>query len=389
MITNDSEPVIIRGVDKAPNVEEILFNKFRSKVEETVDQVMEITARGNISTAIGDSFFGINHRQQSGIIPINKDVYGYTFFTRPRLNLTEENIYSERMLTPLLTKESQSLQRIIRLTLDTEISRGLLERSNVLDKNVTCPFVDPLQAFIPTLTNNIMSMSGWPDMRVETFTSQNGIFNETYSFIDNYVKFLGSFDITANFRNLPGDPITAMFTSWIIAASAYYMGTMVPYPDDTLQNEINYTTRIYRLVMDADKHRVQKIAATGAAFPYSVPMGSSFDYEVDKHLNQSNESVAINFKCTGAIYNDPILIDEFNRTVIMFNNNMGDEYRARTMVKVPLPALAAFNNRGYARIDPMSFELEWYVSAQEFKERMPIYYRTLDPTKEVLKGNNV
>lgn len=386
MITNNEAPLIVKGVDKSPDTEKILFEQFRTKPEDAINQVMEISARGPIATAIGDSFYGINHRQQSGIIPINKDVYGYTFFTRPRLNLTEENIYAERMLTPLLSKESNSLQRIIRLTLDTEISRGLVHESNLLDKNLSCPFVDPLQAFIPMLTNNIASMSGWPDMRVETFSSQNGIFNESYSFIDNFVKFYGSFDITANFRNLPGDPITSLFTAWIVAASAYYMGTMVPYPDDVLQNEINYNTRIYRLVMDADKHRVQKIAATGAAFPYSVPLGSAFDYEVDKHLNQANEQVAINFKCTGALYNDPILIQEFNRTTENFNPSMRPEYRTRTMTKVPLAALAIFNNRGYPRIDPRSFELEWYVPTEEFKERMPIYYRQLNPDQEILGG---
>lgn len=380
---NTQEPMEVFG-PRAPDPSEILLNAYNTTPEEAVNRTLQITQRGSIETAVGNTFYGLNHRQTTPFIPINKDYYGYTFFTRPRLNLTEENIYGERLLTPLLTKNPHSLQRIIRLTLDTELSFGRVDPMNKFDIGISCPFVDPHQAFIPLLSNNILSMSGWPDMRVETFTSQNGIFNESYSFIDNFVKFYGTFDITANFRNLPGDPISAMFMAWIVAASAGYMGTMIPYPDDNRNTEINYNTRIWRLVMDSDKRRVQKIAACGASFPYSVPMGNMFDYESDKPLNQGNEQVSINFKCMGAQYNDPILVKEFNDTVKMFNPEMRDNARDRMMSKVPLDALSIFNNQGYPRIDPKTFELDWYVSTAEFKRLMPILYRQQNPVDKLL-----
>lgn len=330
---------------------------------DAINNVLKTTQIGPTNTAIGDSFFGINHRQTPPAIQSNKDFFGLTFFTRPRLNFTSENIRSIRLLTPLLTTESSSIQRIIRCLLDPMLAKR--------DLGITSPFVDAQQAFIPVLTNNLLSMSGWPDVIAPTFTSQPGIYQEAFSFVDGVTSNYTTYDITANFRNIPGDPITLLFLMWVHYAALVYEGRLVPYPDMLIQNEIDYNTRIYRLVLDSSKTRVTKIAACGAAYPMSSPIGAAFNFENDKPINSSNDQISIPFRCMGAIYQDDILIDEFNRTTIEFNSTLKDGTREGMYTKIPINALSIFNNSGYPRINPDTYELEWWIENELFQSRLP------------------
>ena len=357
--------------DNKPSLDDIVKLDSSLRTPDRVTQeVFQASPVGSLTTAIGDTFYGINHRQTPGAISINKDYYGLTFFTRPRLNLTADNIRTQRLLTPLLTTERASIQRIIRCLLDPELYRSRADAANGVS-----PFVDPQQAFIPVLTNHLLSISGWPDVVAPTFTSAEGVYKEQISLIDGLTQNYSTYDITANFRNIPGDPISLLFYVWITYASMVYQGVMVPYPDMIINNEIDYNTRIYRLVLDSTKTRVQKIAATGAAFPLNTPLGAAFNYEADRPVNNSNDQITINFRCMGAIYQDDILIYEFNRTNELFNDTMSDGKRERHYTKVPMQALGVFNNRGYPRINPDTYELEWWVDNDTYNNLLPMYNR--------------
>lgn len=368
--------------DTKPSVAEILSKAGKGTVEENLDKLTRASPHGQISSALGDSFYGLNHRQQPGAIQINKDFYGLTFFTRPAMNLTTENLRAIRQLAPLLTSESKSIQRIIRCLLDPELGRE--------GTGIDSPFVDNDQAFIPILTNNLLSISGWPDVIAPFHTSQEGVYKEAFSLVDGLTVNYSTYDITANFRNMPGDPITLMFFVWCHYMSLVYRGDMVPYPDFIIQNEIDYQTRIYRLVLDSTKTRVQKIGACGAAFPTNAPMGAAFNFEHDRPINASNDQISIHFQCMGAQYQDDILIYEFNRVVGLFNRGLSSEKFVdaysrdtdgqlvttstnREFKKVPMDALVIFNNRGYPRINPATYELEWWVSNDDYEQRIGVY----------------
>lgn len=345
------------------NVADALRTNGLGTPSESVDRLSQASPIGSLSTAIGDSFYGINHRQTPPAVQINKDYYGLTFFTRPQMNMTTENLRAVRLLTPLLNKESASIQRIIRCLLDPRLAKKGF--------GIGSPYVDEHQAFIPILTNNLLSMSGWPDVVAPTMTSQPGVYQEAFSFVDGVTVNYTTYDITANFRNLPGDPITLLFLVWAHYMSLVYQGVLVPYPDMIIQNEIDYQTRIYRLVLDSTKTRVTKIAATGASFPLSSPIGASFNFEHDRPINNANDQISIPLRCMGAIYQDDILIDEFNKTTIMFNDSLKDGARERHYKKVPIEALGIFNNRGYPRINPDTYELEWWVDLTEYNYILP------------------
>jgi hypothetical protein len=188
----------------------------------------------------------------------------------------------------------------------------------------------------------------------------------------NVAEDFQQFSLTASFRNIPGDPITAFFFYWCRYMAAVFEGSLVPYPHMIFNNEIDYNTRIYRLVLDSSKTIVQKIAATGASFPLGSPTGAAFNFDSNSGpLNSSNDQITINFQCFGATYLDDILIDEFNRTVQYFNNGMMDANRAGLYTQVPMSALTIFNNTGYPRIDPNTYELQWWVDNQQYAYYLP------------------
>lgn len=354
-------------------VAEVLAVNKMGTPAENIDNVFRATPGGALSTAIGDNFYGINHRQTPNAIQINKDYFGLAFFTRPRLNLSTENLRAVRQMTPLLTSNGDSIQRIIRCLLDKTLAT----------RGINSQFVDNQQAFIPILTNSLLSMSGWPDVTLPTMTSQDGVYKEAFSMADGVTANYSTYDIQASFRNMPGDPITSLFLNWIHYASNVFQGTMVPYPEFIVENEIDYMTRIYRLVLDSTKTYVKKIAACGAAFPQASPIGAAFNFSHDKPINDSNDQISIPFRCIGAMYQDDILIYEFNKTTEQFNSLLEDKSRESHYVKVPIDALAIFNNRGYPRINTKTYELEWWVSKDEYNYRLPTYKNQLPNT---LKG---
>ena len=319
------------------------------------------------STAMTNNVYGVNHRQTPAAIPINKDRYGYTFFTRPQLNMQRPNLRSVRLFAPLLTTTPLSYERMIRCLLDPRMMIGYgnrekdIEGNNPEGEGITCGLVDNDNAFIPVLTNSITSISGWPDISLPTFSAPEGAYKEGYSLVDGVSVDYTTYDITANFRNSRGDPIVSLFYYWAHYMAHVFEGSLVPYPDMISENEIDYQTRIYRLVMDPTNTKVTRIAACGAAFPLNVPMGGIFDYSNEKPYNDVNANTAINFRAMGFICQDDILIRSFNTTVGIFNRSMRDSRRSLEMVQIPKHLLPVFNNRGYARINPDTRELEWWV----------------------------
>jgi len=346
-------------------------------IDTTLDDIFKSTPLGAITNSIGNVFYGINHRQQAGPVPINKDTYGLTFFTRPQLNLSTQNIRSDRRLTPLLTKEEASIQRIIRCYLDPRLNNN----GSVDSAGITCPFVDAQNAFIPVLTNHMISCTNWPDISIDTFTSKPGAYKEVYSQVDSTFEIYWPYDITVTFRNMIADPITYLFYVWTLYQSLVFQGILVPYPDFLVKNEYDYNTRIYRLVLDNTKKYVQKIGCTGASYPTSVPMGAVFNTDNDGHLNQSNRDIQIQFRTMGACYQDDIIIHEFNSVVEIFNpsmrKNKTENNRDILLKKVDVDMLKLFNNRGYPRIDPDSYELEWYVDKGEYTQTIESVARNI------------
>lgn len=351
------------------------------RINTTIEDVLRYTPVGAPDTAMGSAFYGINHRQTPAPIPLNKDNYGLVFFTRPQLNLSTENIRAERFLGPLLTKQDASIQRIIRMYLDP--------RLGAQDQAIMSPFVDNKNAFMSLLTNHCISCTGWQDVLLDTYTSQPGAYREVYTQTDGVFKNYTTYDISATFRSMAGDPILLLMLVWQFYQAAVFEGKLIPYPDFLVQNEIDYNTRIYRLVLDHTKQYVQKIACTGASFPINTPIGNSFNFEVDTPLNMANKEFTIQFKSVGARYMDDIVVHDFNKVVGIFNPSMrlSDMSKSKDMVKVHMSELYLFNNMGYPYIQPNTKELQWYVSVADYNRISSAYSRHMDALVEATLGN--
>src|ERR1035437_6062827 len=342
-------------------------------IPHTLDEYFQSTPLGSLERVLGNNLYGINHRQITAPLPMNKDVYGLTLLVRPQLKLLSENIRNTRLLYPLLTTVAESIPRFIRCTLDPRLAMGYYAPGTnpgtapmQISGQFQSPFCDPSQAFIPVLSNNVASVSGWPDMNLPTFTSHEGAYGQTYAQADGIVRNYTAYDLELTFRNTRGDTILYMFYIWLQYMSMVFEGLLVPYPDFITENELDYCTRIYRLVLDVDRRYVKKIAATGVSFPTTVPEGQFFDYSTDHPYNTQSQDITVRFKSLGAQYHDDILIFEFNQTVCQFNPSMSDGNRDLLMIKVDATLLNLFNNKGYARINPSTYELEWWVDSALF-----------------------
>jgi len=375
----------------------------------SIDQLMSSWPVGSIQKAIGNNLYGINFRQTGNAVPRDKSVYGFTFFTRPQLNLSSLNITNFRGFYNLLTSNELSYQRFTRMSLDPRIG---------YNDGIKCPFVDNQNAFFSILTNNIVSLSGWPDLFVPTYTSESGLYGEEHSFVDGVTNHFESYDLDITFKNTKGNPLIYLFYIWIKYESLVFEGILNPYLDMITENEIDYNTRIYRVVLDQQKRYVTYIASTGASFPVNVPTGNLFDYNLDTPYNTRNSEINIRFRNMGFIAFEDILKLQFNRTVAMFNPGMykllqydmsdgSDSSKARedpnVVYRVPgcpyvkLPhALSmaidsdmftngyfAVNHRAYPWINLQTNELEFWIKNSSFDKNNELDF------KDMIESNGI
>ena len=363
-------------------------------INASVDQMLENMPVGSVSKAIGNNMYGINFRQTGNPVPRAKDMYGFTFFTRPQLNLSRLNITNYRGFYNLLTDNNISYQAFTRLMLDPRLGNT---------GGLKCPFIDNKNPFISILTNNVVSLSGWPDLTVPVHTSEAGQYGEEHSFVDGVTNHFEAFDLDVTFKNTKGNPLLYFFYIWIKYSSLVFEGILNPYIDMITENEIDYNTRIYRLVLDQQKRYVTYIAATGASFPVNVPTGNLFDYNVDTPMNTRNSEINIRFRSLGFTAFEDILKLEFNKTLAIFNSdlrkvlnsdlsNASDDFKARDdgtvvyriqgckYVKIPHYLAMSIdtsifsnnffsvNHRAYPYINLITNELEWWVDESRFAD---------------------
>ena len=69
----------------------------------TLQRVLRSLGRGSVKSAYTEMLFGPNHRGAGNAVPMNNEQYGLTFFTRPNLNLSYDNIKFVRTLINVIS----------------------------------------------------------------------------------------------------------------------------------------------------------------------------------------------------------------------------------------------------------------------------------------------
>lgn len=355
--------------------------------ERVLRQYVDIATRevgiGPLSQSYTNLMMGFDHRFAGIPLPVSTESRGMVFFTRPRMNLSYDNVAQDRMLTHLLSNDEKSMSRAIRVLLDprgtaVDSNNQSSAGDNTRDVNVPSPVHGPVRSllvdnrspFIPVLSNALISMSGWPDIVAEYFSSNPGIAKETWFQYDGPRRYFGEYQLNASWRNLPGDPITSLLQAWITYGLNVYHGLMLPYPEAIIEREIDYQTRIYHFVLDPSRRFVQKLAVASVCAPVSAGIAAQFNFSTDSPLAQeSMKQVSIQWVCTGVEYNDPINIDEFNRLQAHFNPDMRTlDSREREMVQLSIEDINYFNFYGYPYIDPYSMEFQWWVYRRHYQQ---------------------
>lgn len=328
---------------------------------------------GGFSTGMFTLFNG--HTKQAGLppFPVNTDDQGYIFFTRPELNLTYDNIINIRHMLPMTDRDPNSMNNAIRCMLmhpkiDLEPNRS---RSKVFDDR---------QAFMTVLSNTCTQFSGWSDMSIDSYVSDEGYKKSQISMADGPIDILNTSDLTATFHNPEGNPVLDTFLYWLHWISLVSTNEQVaPFLDNLINNRLDYQSRVFRFTMDRSRTYIKKFASC-IVYPTAVPIGSVFNLTDEARHTQEQNLITVPFRVSGGIeYNDPIILSEFNKVVYETNPEMADDdqldpatglptddARLATMVKLDSNEIQLYGDKAYPRIGD-NMELEWWVTKDIYK----------------------
>lgn len=336
--------------------------------EDHIAKIMRSIGVSLRDDSIDDSFIGLNIGERNSTAPINTENHGYTFFTKPYMNLDEGNCMVDRRLSMILNPNPQSIERRIRAYLDPAA-----HKRNGAD---WCPGVDHLNPFIPLLSNNLVSLTGFEDFTLNMASTTPGVYRDVMSIPDDVPYQYGTYDLQATFRNITGDPITFLFYIWLVYMGLNKEGRIMPYPELLLMHEFDANFRVYRLVMDKTMTFVTRLAAPGACVPLNAPTGQILNKTGDhaeSPYNTANEQLNFSFRCMGLTNYDHILIYEFNDLVQTVNPYMRDGVRGVQTVKLRQDEKRFFTRRAYPYINPVNMELEWHVLSSYYEQQKSLF----------------
>lgn len=301
--------------------------------------------KGDFNTQFAN-FFSRQDRFANGMLPRNSEFAGYTFITRPRLNLTTANIIADRNFAPIDTLAPNSVPFMLRCLLDTQFCK------DEYDLAARCQLLDYFSPFNTLLCNALQSCTGFMDPIVQTETTEGGFFSEDQTFAIGYDRLAKTYDISIQFRDVQGGPVLACLDFWTRYIANLTDGTFIQYPDAIDRNRLDYTVSIYRFIVDRSKRFVTKWAKCTGCFPRTAPIGVPFNKNVGEHFVTASGEFSVPFVCNHIGYNDPIILKEFNMLV--------DRYAAPVMTNEIFNAKAENNFHGVPYIltdNPNGIEL--------------------------------
>lgn len=297
-------------------------------------------------------------RHGTAYAPTNTLNTGFTFITRPRLNLTGANLVQNPILNTLLSANSKSVIFMIRALMDTRLCKGEPMFRGKSSKNLTptneetefaaavnaSPLIDNRNPFFTPLCNALKSISGFPDITLEAETTEGDIFSGDMTYAKGSDLLNHSQELSLEFKDIDGSIILTIFYYWILYIGLQCRGLVMAYPDDIYEQRLNYTVSIYRFIMDPSKTRILWWAKATGCFPKAAPVGALFNMSSDSSVIEAARSVSIPFGVNKVEVNNPGIILDFNR--LMSNYCPGiesmpalDEYRTSPDVSVNFAGL--------------------------------------------------
>lgn len=233
------------------------------------------------------------------------------FLTRPRLNLSKENLKQNRLLAKLGQEKGDSISKYVRTCLDPSLGYAF-------SKEYTDSSLNPSdEPFMTILNNALHTFSGHPDPIIDTHTSKEGNMKEQWSYIDGIDEIYKTWDATLSFHNIVGEGVWLLLDTWIKYSTLARRGVVNPYPRYLVGRQIDSQSCCYTFVLENDGRTI-KHTATTILFPTAISKGNMFDINKGADKRKDSTDVAARFSCVGAEYDDPISCFEFNKHVATF-----------------------------------------------------------------------
>ena len=265
-------------------------------------------------------FFSAIDRLHACPIPMNHQIHGLTFFTRPRLCLQSSNLRADPAMVPLDTTNVNSTAFAIRALLDTNLHKvkiGSANENPYANLVNNCPLHDPHNPFLVPLVNAYESVSGFPDLALSVGSTDGGYYGEAQSIVDadDVMGARGNYTLNLTFRDVQGGPILSIFNYWVRYIHNVRYNVMRAYADDIDTLRMNFTISIYSFVMEPGTPYIRHYVKCTGCFPTAVPIGGVFNKQAGDFSIEAAKHISIPFTCNVVEYDIYPILYDFNRLV--------------------------------------------------------------------------
>lgn len=291
-----------------------------------------------------------------GYNPVNPNVElsGFTFITRPKLNLSPGAVASDPILGLLETTAPESPMFALRCMLDTKYCEDYYLKAK------DCKLIDIKSPFLKLLTNCSRSNSGWADMNGDIHTTEGGYFSEDQTTFLGYDYLSRTYDLNLEFVDPQGGHVMALIYYWFYYMAQLRRGKVYAYAEDIDIRRLCYTCSIYRFIIDPSKQVITKWSKATGCFPKSVPIGACFNTSAGELHVSSSQRFSVPFTVNHISYMDPRILADFNTVTRRFDPNIESGLMA------PInQAEYNFIGRPYIKSYNGAHRLVWYYSVDE------------------------
>ena len=288
------------------------------------DIALQMSGGGMPDATEAQELFALNRFNRTFVGP-NRELQGWTFITRPHLNLSAENIANNPMFQAMLHGERDTFPHAARMWMDPVLCKEM-------SASKRSPLVDYKSPFFTPLCNRLISCNGWPDLNVGTETTEGGFFSENQTVAVGGDRLARGHDLTLTFKEMQGGLISSLFDWWCRYMIYIGDGSMHQRAFNIEHNLMGYTVSIYRFLTDHTGRNVTRWAKATGCFPKIAPIGTPFNLNQNEFVVTAGNEVSIQFQSHRPDYNNPLVLREFNKLVNRYNGYTEDPvYGGRRM----------------------------------------------------------
>lgn len=279
------------------------------------------------------------------MMPMSDNTIGLPFVTRPRLNLTDDNISRSEKLVSLYGVGQYSVGAYVRAMLDERWAAS----NNPIGFDNNFPFITCLTEYIKTST-------GFGDLQMRIETSEPGLRDQVYQRVASKLEENGQYTVNQTYFNPKPSLIQAIFQYWEDYISEVVSGDRQCGPRDRylVGNRIDYDCRIYHLIMNKDSMFLEHIFATIQSIPNTYPSGSiaNIDNTAASIRGEGQDEFSVQFSSVGMRMDEWGLIQAFNESMFLYNPRLMPDVRRTYFRELDVTEYAKYAYRAYPLLLP-------------------------------------